>query len=73
MINRVNPAYIAYNNLPKITPKTKGRPKTTGLLQRDRANTKQPTSQDASYRMAKLVNKIQGMKEGLNNGSTTTS
>ena len=73
MINRVNPAYIAYNNLPKVTPKTKGRPKTTGLLQRDMSNSNQPTEIDASYRMAKLVNKIKGMREGITNGTTTTS
>tara|TARA_R100001163_G_C4993078_1_gene144959 strand:- start:381 stop:602 length:222 start_codon:yes stop_codon:yes gene_type:complete len=73
MINRVNPAYIAYNNLPTVAPKTKGRPKTTGLLQRDRAMSNQPTNMDASYRMAKLVNKIKGMREGIINGTTTTS
>ena len=70
MINRVNPAY---NNLPKVTPKTKGRPKTTGLLQRDMSKSNQPTNMDASYRMAKLVNKIKGMREGITNGTTTTS
>jgi|TARA_R110000796_G_scaffold178007_2_gene294777 hypothetical protein len=73
MINRVNPAYIAYNNLPQVTPKTKGRPKTTGLLQRDMSKSNQPTNMDASYRMAKLVNKIKGMREGITNGTTTTS
>jgi hypothetical protein len=73
MINGINPAYIAYNNMPKVTPKTKGRPKTTGLLQRDMSKSNQPTETDASYRMAKLVNKIKGMREGIINGTTTTS
>lgn len=64
MINRINPAFIAYNNLAsvKVMPtKDKG----TGLLQRSMRDKKMNMNNPA-MRVVDYMNKVKEMKEALN-------
>ena len=64
MINRINPAFIVYNNISEI----KGVPvesKGTGLLQRSGSNKKMNASNPV-MRVVDYMNKIKEMKEAIN-------
>ena len=64
MINRINPAFIAYNNMASIKfmpTEDKG----TGLLQRSGSNKKMNASNPV-MRVVDYMNKIKEMKEAIN-------
>ena len=64
MINRINPAFIVYNNISEIKSvpvESKG----TGLLQRSGSNKKMNASNPV-MRVVDYMNKIKEMKEAIN-------
>ena len=67
MINRVNPAMIAYRNMPKAQKKTDVRNKTSSLMNRSTPTYNQSESNenmsDASYRMRTMMDHIRGLRE----------
>jgi len=73
MINRVNPAMIAYRNMPKSQKKTEVRNKASSLMNRSTPTARQSAENenmsDAQYRMRTMMDHIRGLREEPKDGN----